>query len=185
MRLGRTPNVEPSRAERTVTLETDLSLVERANRGDAQALETLYRRHRDWVTALARRFTGSADDALDVLQETFAYFFGKFPLRLTSSVRGFLYPVVRNKSTDVLRRRRKVVALHAATEIDLAAAWRPPDTDLGRAVAALAPGHREVVLLRFAHGMSLEEIAGALGIPIGTVKSRLHNALKSLRSREG
>ena len=58
---------------------SDLELVERANRGDVDAFELLYRRHRDWVVALAERHTGSRDDALDVLQETFAYLFGRFP----------------------------------------------------------------------------------------------------------
>ena len=49
----------------------------------------------------------------------------------------------------------------------------------------LSEGEREVVLLRFADGMDLEEIAGALEIPLGTVKSRLHSALDRLRSRRG
>ena len=49
----------------------------------------------------------------------------------------------------------------------------------------LPEGEREVVLLRFADGMDLREIAGALEIPLGTVKSRLHSALDRLRSRRG
>ncbi len=51
-------------------------------------------------------------------------------------------------------------------------------------VAALPAGQREVLLLRFQDGFSLEEIGTALGIPVGTVKSRLHNALSSLRSEQ-
>ena len=59
----------------------DESLVARARRGDGDededACAALYRRHRDWVVGVAWRMTGSRDDALDVLQETFAYFFGR------------------------------------------------------------------------------------------------------------
>lgn len=158
------------------------ALITRANAGDHAALERLYRDHRDWVTGLAYRFTGSRDDALDVLQETFAYFFAKFPgFTLRASLRSFLYPVVKHASIDVLRRRRRLVALDRAQEpID----WVVPsrDGDFERLLARLGPGQREVVRLRFGLGFRLEEIAEALEIPTGTVKSRLHNALKSLRS---
>jgi len=52
---------------------------------------------------------------------------------------------------------------------------------LAGVVAALPATHREVLLLRFVDGLSLHEIAHALGIPLGTVKSRLHHALEALR----
>ena len=90
------------------------ALVARANDGDTAALEQLYRDHRDWVLAVAYRFTGSHDDSLDVLQETFVYFYSKFPgFALRSSIRGFLYPVVKHSSITVIRRRKKVVDLDA------------------------------------------------------------------------
>lgn len=163
---------------------TDQELVSRGNRGDEAALAELYRRHRDWVVALARRFTGSDADALDVLQETFAYLFRKFPgFVLTTNLRGFLFPVVRNNAYTVLRKRRKVVALDEAREQEAGQSpWQPTgSSDFERLVAALPEGHRDVVMLRFAVGCRLEEIAELLAIPVGTVKSRLHNALKSLR----
>lgn len=168
--------------------ERERDLVARANRGDGSALEALYSDHRDWVTALGYRFTGSRDDALDVLQETFLYVFSKFPgFELTSSMRSFLYPVVKHKSISVLRRRKKLVDLQAFREgrpqDDLV--WHPAEpggVGLNRLVAALPDGHREVVWLRFGLDFRLEEIARALEIPLGTVKSRLHNALKLLRS---
>jgi RNA polymerase sigma-70 factor (ECF subfamily) len=59
-----------------------------------------------------------------------------------------------------------------------------PQSELGEAVARLSPGHAEVLMLRFVDGLSLEELARALQIPLGTVKSRLHNALEALRQDE-
>ena len=163
------------------------ALVRRANAGDGAALEALYAAHRDWVVGLARRFTASRDDALDVLQETFLYFFGRFPgFVLSSTVRSYLYPVVKNHSIDLLRRRRKVVDLDAyragrGGEEELR--WEPNQEagDLERLVASLPGEQQEVVRLRYALDFRLEEIADALRIPLGTVKSRLHNALRSLK----
>ena len=164
---------------------TDLDLVAAANRGDPRAFEILYYRYRDWVVGLAFRITRDREDALDVLQETFAYFFGKFPgFRLTSRVKTFLYPVVRHLALGCLRRRRPHLRLDELAEA--AAGFHPrkdpSETDeLDALLAPLALGEREVVLLRFADDLPLAEIAQALHIPLGTVKSRLHNALEKLR----
>ena len=169
---------------------TDPQLVARANRGEPQAFELLYRRHQGWVLTMATRVTGNSDDAMDVLQETFAYFFGKFPgFVLTATVRGFLFPVVRTKGINVLRRRQKVVALDDVRGESSPSAplrWHPDETasDFERLIHTLPEGQRQVVLLRFGLGFRLPEIAEALGIPVGTVKSRMHQALASLRARE-
>ena len=164
----------------------DSALVARANQGDAAAFEQLYRRHRDWVVGLAWRFVGNRDDALDVLQETFADLFGRFPgFVLTSSLRGYLYPVVKHRCISLLRKRQRVVSLDAAREMRGDAAgeltWQPdPPGEFGKLIGALPEEQREVVRLRYALDLKLEEIAQALAVPLGTVKSRLHNALKSL-----
>ncbi|MBC7968470.1 MAG: sigma-70 family RNA polymerase sigma factor, partial [Fuerstia sp.] len=85
---------------------TDLQLVAALNAGDAAAFDVLYFRHRDWVMRLAMRFTGNHEDALDVLQETFAYFARKFPgFELTAALTTFLYPAVRNFSLAARRKR--------------------------------------------------------------------------------
>ena len=164
---------------------TDEQLVADANDGDASAFEALYYRHRDWVVSQAWRLTHHHEDALDVLQETFAYFFGKFPgFRLSAQLRTFLYPAVRNLSIARLRKRRPDRALDDA-EPELPAV--PPDEgpvtrlDIDSLLTSLNEGDREVILLRFMDGLSLKEIGQALEIPLGTVKSRLHNALSALR----
>ena len=162
----------------------DDHLVDAANRGDRRALETLYERHRDWVGRLALRLTGHRDDALDVLQETFLYFFRKFPgFEKRARLRTFFYPVVRNLAIDAGRRRRRHAPGDSPPDAP-APVERRPDADraaLAARLAALGDEHREVVLLRFADDFDLAEIAAALGIPVGTVKSRLHHALKKLR----
>ncbi len=166
----------------------DHALVDAANAGDMSAFEALYYRHRDWVVRLAWRFTADREDALDVLQETFAYFAKKFPgFRLRAKVTTFLYPVVRHLSINIRRTKQRFVSDEALAQH----AARPParDTESARAelaavLAVLPEKQREVLLLRFVDGMDLKEIAVAMRIPAGTVKSRLHNALNTLRSDE-
>jgi len=163
---------------------SDLELVDAANRGDAGAFEALYRRYRDWVVALAFRFCGHRDDALDVLQETFTYLLRKFPgFRLTAAMKTFLYPAVKNLSIAAARKRRRTI-LDDQILNDLPAAARPEEAsraELDHVFRSLSVEHREVVLMRFVDDMSLDAIAAALDVPLGTVKSRLHNALARLR----
>jgi RNA polymerase sigma-70 factor (ECF subfamily) len=167
----------------------DQSLVEAINAGDTRAFDALYFRYRDWVVRLATRFTGNADDALDVLQETFAYVFRKFPgFRLTASMTTFLYPVVKNLSIAA-RRKRTRMASTDAIEMPEPAAEASADpqgqrSELEIVLAGLPETHREVLLMRFVDSMSLQEIAEALAIPEGTVKSRIHNAVATLREDE-
>jgi RNA polymerase sigma-70 factor (ECF subfamily) len=168
---------------------SDLELVAAMNDGDAAAFEVLYWRHRDWVTALAYRFTGDSDTALDVLQETFLYFLKKFPgFRLTAQLKTFLYPAVRNFSITARRKTARYQATGSELEqLEQAPAPEPPVTaagELGVVLAGLPEEQREVLLLRFVDGLSLAEISQAMAIPLGTVKSRLHNALQTLRDDE-
>jgi RNA polymerase sigma-70 factor (ECF subfamily) len=157
---------------------SERSLIQQANAGDAAALSALYLLHRDWVVGLAFRMIGSREDALDVLQETFLWFFQRLPIEPGASLRSFLYPAVKHRCIDLARRRAKVVPLHG--EIELPWDGGLDDGDFQRLVARLSVEQREVVTLRFAAGMQLDEIAAALAIPVGTVKSRLHHALEKL-----
>ncbi|MDF1564748.1 MAG: RNA polymerase sigma factor [Deltaproteobacteria bacterium] len=172
-------------------LETvdDRFLVARANGGDRAAFDALYQRHKGWVLALAWKLTGSEADALDVLQESFVYFFGRFPgFELTGALRSYLFPLVKHQAISLMRRRRRSVSLEAEEEAgrpEAEPSFQPaPDHDLEVRLQSLSPGHRQVVHQRFVLGMKLEEIAEALEIPPGTVKSRLHHALRKLRERE-
>ena len=167
-------------------MESDQELIELANKGDPGAFETLYHRHRDWVYRLAWRFTGNRTDALDALQETFTYLLGKFPgFELTASMTTFLYPVVKHVSSTIRAKRSQVTSVEG--EFDELCAPKFVESDHYRAeltavLRVLVDEQREVLLMRFVDDMSLQEIAAALDIPLGTVKSRLHNALLVLRS---
>ena len=161
---------------------TDADLVAALNRGDADAFDALYFRYRDWVVRLAHRFTGNVDDALDVMQEAFAYLFGKFPgFVLTARMTTFLYPVVRNLSIAARRKRGRLVSDDLLYN-PIAPPRRQDDPDdLAAVLRSLPDIQREVLLMRFVDDLKLSEIAEALSIPEGTVKSRLHNALSALK----
>jgi RNA polymerase sigma-70 factor (ECF subfamily) len=178
-RVNSSPQVDP---------RPDHQLVAAVNAGDAAAFDCLYYRHRDWAAALAFRFTRDRDTALDVLQETFLYFARKFPgFKLTCQLRSFLYPVVKNLAISALRKADRLTSLDALLENDgmpEPAAETPStasDDELASALSGLSAEHREVLRLRFVEGFDLRELADALEIPLGTVKSRLHHAVNQLR----
>lgn len=161
--------------------------METANRGGAHgadAFESLYRRHVDWVANTAYRFTQDRDSSLDVMQDVFIYLLGKFPgFVLTAKLTTFLYPVIKHTA---LQARRKAGRFPGSNDVlaDLPAPHKPNPADsdgIEHALAGLPAPQREVLLLRFVDGMTIEEIALALDIPPGTVKSRIHHAIHTLR----
>ncbi len=178
--------------------QSDAALIAAANAGGdggRRAFEALYRRYRDWVVHLAMRFTRDADGAADVAQEVFIYLLRKFPgFQLTAKLTTFLYPAVKNLShTWRLKTRRfagddEALALQpdrAATAAADSAAFGQADparAELAAVMDKLSEAHREVLLLRFVDDLSLIEIADLLGVPVGTVKSRIHHAIATLRS---
>ncbi len=165
---------------------SDEQLVAAINAGEVAAFEALYGRHRDWVVRLAFRFTVDRDLALDVMQETFLYVLEKFPgFELKARFTTFLYPVVRHLAiTHQQRARRYIAADDALKEVPAAEGAPHPDPreELACAMKRLGQEHREVVLMRFVDDFRLQEIADTLQIPLGTVKSRLHHAIRALRS---
>lgn len=168
---------------------SDLQLVHRANAGDARAFELLYERHREWILRSARVVTGSDELAADVLQEVILYWLSLFPgFVLQGKVTSFLYPCVRHAALEALRKCGRSGPLDSAGSSHAPAATvgaRPDDLhELCRAMDALSLEHREVVHLAIAEGLALTEVARHLGVPVGTVKSRLHHALAKLRANE-
>lgn len=162
-------------------VRSDAQLIDACNRGDDRAFEVLYRRHRDAVLRIALRFTADREVALDAMQEAFMHLLGRIPgFRLQGRLTTYLYPVVKHAVYAAGRKRRGLTYTPA-----------PPDREgredptaideLDAVLAHLSEEHREVVLLRYADGLTLEEIAHALQLPAGTVKSRLHHAVQKLR----
>jgi RNA polymerase sigma-70 factor (ECF subfamily) len=160
---------------------TDQALIAAANRGDYTAFEDLYRRHRDWVARVAVRFTHDEDLALDVVQEVFIYFLKKFPgFELRCELKTFLYPAARNVAISMRRKTERYISDEESIANIPTETTAPRSDILAAVLAGLPEQQREVLLLRFVDGLALNEIAVALEIPLGTVKSRLHNALATL-----
>ncbi len=176
--------------------QSDLELVKLCNGGSRRdataAFEALYRRHRDYVTRVSLRFCSDREIAADVLQETFLYLLKKFPptgegLILSAQLRSLLYPVAKNLTLSAIKRRRRDESSTGIEPDRLPdpGTVNPQYENLARMTSELSPRHREVILLRFVDDMRLNEISEALDIPTGTVKSRLHHALRELRHRLG
>ena len=169
---------------------SDADLIALANAGGEagqRAYEALYHRHRDWVYSLALRFTRHHETALDVTQEVFIYFLRKFPgFVLTAKLTTFFYPAVKNLAIAHREKAQRFAGNDEALAIlpDEAVAQNDARAEMAAMMEALSEGHREVVLLRFVDGLSMQEIADALSLPVGTVKSRLHNALTMLKNDE-
>jgi len=169
---------------------SDQDYIQAANAGDPAGFEGLYHRYRDWVYQTAWRFTGNHSDALDVLQETFAYLLEKFPgFTLSSKMTTFLYPVVKHLALTARKKNRRCQNSEEVLEVMTASLCYPPETDgqeeITHILTKLPEKQREVLLLRFVDDLTLEEIAAALTIPLGTVKSRLHQAITELRQTPG
>jgi RNA polymerase sigma-70 factor, ECF subfamily len=160
----------------------DQSLIDAINRGppeDRPAFEQMYRRHRAFVYRIALRFSRNPTAAADIMQNTFLAFWGKFPgFVLQGRVTTFLYAVTRNCA---MQERRKSPSLEPVGEVQTIHNFPAEFAPLRAAVQNLPEPQQEVLLMRIVDEMSVSEVAIALGIPTGTVKSRLHTALETLR----
>jgi RNA polymerase sigma-70 factor, ECF subfamily len=173
-------------AESIERLYWDLAVL-RCQLGDPAAFEELIvhyqpRLHRFLATLLSDR--AGVDD---VAQEVWIDVFRDVPkLAEPRAFRAWLYRVARNRAWQTLRRRQHPLAPLDATEIadtdesSLDFAFERSEV-LDKALGELHPEHRAVVLMRYVDDMSYAEIATASGCPVGTVKSRLHNAKRQLR----
>ena len=171
---------------------TDEKLLQRAARGDEDAFLALYERHRTTVFRFAYRMLGSAALAEELTHDCFLSLVrrpeGFDPSR--ASLRTYLYAAVRNLSAKHLRRHGGESALDELEDEPAAAEREQPlrrllDAELSeevqRAVAALPPLQREVVVLVEYEELTLAEAAAVVGADVGTVKSRLHRARRRLR----
>jgi RNA polymerase sigma-70 factor (ECF subfamily) len=171
--------------------DSDLDLLQRAKLGDAAAFHELVDRHAAGLYRLACALIGDSSDAEDVMQETFLGAFqrmGSFEGR--SSVKTWLVSILNRQAFRHHRRRLRRPALRLqeiarepVADPD-APAERAPETrlDVSDAMARLSPEYRQVMVLREVEGMSYAEISQALGVPIGTVESRLFRARQELKS---
>lgn len=166
-------------------LPSDGELVRRARSGSRDAAGELFERHWPGAWRAARVVTGSRAMADDVAQDAFERAFaalGRFDERRPFAA--WLHRIVVNRSLDLMRRERRLVGLDAPER--LTAEWRDlagEDRALLEAVDRLGPQRRVVVVLRYGLGYGPAEIAEMLGVPDGTVHSRLARALDELREQ--
>lgn len=180
---------------------TEQELILAARSGGRDAFGALVEQHQAMVYALAYRMVGNPDDAADLTQDAFlrawrglASFDGR------SSFSTWLYRLTSNACIDFLRREKRRSGLSLTLDgeaddgehqLDLPDERWSPQRELERQEAreavrrgllSLSPEHREVLLLREMEDLSYAEIARALGLEEGTVKSRIARARLSLRN---
>ena len=181
-----------------MTREQEAQIVRRVLEGDVNAFEDLVTEHEKGVYAIAQRMTGNAEDAADMTQETFIKAYNSLAsFRGDSKFSVWLYRIATNVCLDFLRSRSRkpTVSLSVEdddgeeTQMDIADDSQSPELLLERGLTrdavrrglkSLSPEYRQILLLREIQGLSYEEIAEALALEVGTVKSRIFRARKRL-----
>ncbi|HSJ24861.1 MAG TPA: RNA polymerase sigma factor [Longimicrobiales bacterium] len=174
---------------------TEWELIQRCREGKTSAFEPLVRAHEGPALGYAAAMLGDADEAADALQDAFVQAYrGLARLRPNSPFGPWFRTIVRNTCLDRLRspRLRQRTALTAAALDERT--WTEPTAvrstesmgltkHLAAALAELPDEQRVTILLREVEGLSYAEIATTLGVPSGTVASRLNHARAALRER--
>jgi len=172
-----------------VDVESDEGLLARAASGDEQGLRGLYERHAAAVLRLLRRLTSDPGVAEEILQETWiAVWTSADRFRGSSSVRAWLLGVARRQAHNRLRRQNPSTVefdtapepVDETTDVEgevLAAAGRD---EILAAIGRLPDTHRDVVVLALVEELPYADIAQVVGVPVGTVKSRMAKARRVL-----
>lgn len=185
----------------------EAALIERCLKGDDTAFDQLVHNYQDMVFNLAYRLLGNYDESVDLSQEVFIQVYRKLAtFRRDASLRTWIYRIVINRAKNRQRWwRRRMAELTAVNlddvesnpSLDLSSARRSEDHDapdralerkevgelLLAAIRKLPFSHRSILLLKEIEGLSYDEIAATLELPLGTVKSRLARARHALRDK--
>jgi RNA polymerase sigma-70 factor (ECF subfamily) len=167
------------------------SLVERAQRGDHDAFAELAGASVARLDAAARLILRDPELAHDAVQESFIRAWRDLPgLRDPDRFDAWLRRLTVNACLTIIRRQR-----HRAIEVELTPIDGPATADISTAIVdrdlldealrRLDPEWRAVVVLHYFLGMPLPDVAGMLGIPLGTAKSRLHRSIAAMRTTIG
>ena len=163
------------------------TLVERARKGDHDAFATLVRVAFARLDTAARLILRDTELARDALQEAMVRAWRDLPgLRDTDRFDAWLHRLTVNACLDAARhRRRRVIEVELTPTVDIpvpdGSGSRAERDELDAALRGLEPELRAIVVLHYYLELTLPETAHALGLPVGTVKSRLHRALAALR----
>jgi len=168
--------------------------LERLRAGDAQAFEELVASHQHRVFGVALRMLGSAAEAEEIAQEAFLRAHRSLPeFRGDAKLSTWLYAIVSRLCLNRLASGDRKAVRHGEEILlrvadprggpDAGAERGELEAALHRAIAELSEERRVVVILRDLEGLSYEDIAVALGIELGTVRSRLHRARLDLKDK--
>jgi len=193
MALSLKPEPSLDRSNPTVgTVPEEREWIERARAGDVRAFRRLVERHGDRAYGLAFRMLGSAQEAEEVAQDAFVRAWRALPaFRGESTFTTWLYRIVVRRALDrsatLKSRRARETSLEEVKGHDWEALQPEPagsaelSRRLERLLETLSDVQRAVVILYYYEDRSVDEVAGALGIPEGTVKTHLHRARALLR----
>jgi len=178
-----------------VTEPDDPGLLERAREGDPAAFDEIVDRYERRVFAVALRIVRNSDDARDVTQEVFVT-----AMRALKGFRGdaqlstWFHRVTVNASLDLVRKRRRREHSSVDELTDQPAGEPGPEAEaivavrareVHKALGALPPDQRALIVMHDLQDLDYAECAETLGIPLGTVKSRLHRARLALARQLG
>ena len=187
-----------ARKERTLADAEELALIARIRAREPSALATIFERYGTAMTTLAASMLRDRTEADDVVEEALLRIHAAgAQFRGERGLRTWVLRIAANLCRDRLRRRKFTAPLPEHDEDPFAAAgltfdpsvamdealdWRVLMAALERAIAALPQDQREAVVMRHRLGLSYTEMTDMLGVPEGTVKSRLARALTTLRT---
>ena len=181
-----------------MTREEEVRIVQKVLKGDTNAFEALVTEYEKNVYSITLRMTGDSEDAADMTQEAFIKAFNSLQsFRGDSKFSVWLYRIATNVCLDFLRSKSRKPTVSLSVEdddgedvqLDVADESQSPEVLLERGITrdsvrrgldSLPPEYRQILLLREIQGLSYEEIAQALDLEVGTVKSRIFRARKKL-----
>ena len=173
-------------------------LLQKAKAGDDEAFTLLVKAYQNKVYSLAYYVTKNHHDAEDVAQEVFLKIWRSLPSYRGDAPDVWIMKIAKNTCLDFIKQKKRVEPLEY--EIDGESVERPiPDTDvqsnppdaavqaeqrqqIAKAILQLSDEHREILTLRYMDGLSYEQLCDVLDVGMGTVKSRLARAKKSLQN---
>lgn len=186
-----------SRRKQNVSRSTDLSdekpILERVAEGDQTAVSDFISRYGDLVWSLARRYLGNHMDAEDAVQEIFIEIWknaGRYDRNVASEV-AFISTITRRRLIDRLRQFDRKPGMESIDEQVGASQPAVPTTldddaevaQVERVLSDMEPKHRQILAMSLYQGYSHSEIAAALDMPLGTVKTRVRRGLMHVREQ--
>jgi RNA polymerase sigma-70 factor (ECF subfamily) len=170
------------------------SLIQAALDGDRNAFGNLVTKYQDRLFNSLIHVLGCENEAMDVVQDAFLQAFRRLDsFRAQSAFYTWLFRIARNLAISRIRSRRHATSIHNIDgfEIDIQGRENQPGqpmearesvAQLQIAMSKLSEEHRTIIVLRELEGLDYDEIAIALEIPVGTVRSRLHRARSQLKN---